>query len=300
MVFRRGALVALTAGLALPAQGSAAQHEGEGIIPPTFRAAGSGGYLIRGLLTAPRVAAGDGSDLGRVSLVLLVQRRSTLVTYQAPAEEHGSGRIHAELGALGSVDLRFVPSGGTALARPWCGGEALRYRRGRFVGRLRFRGEEGYTRVSTRSARPDVSFLLDIECPGESGTTVGGGPGAQLRALRDRGDGNVTLEVAKRSPSAPAHVAATISEDRGRLLIRRSVGAVVTSAAFRWSGSSRAILKPPAPFGGSAVYEQGSGGRNRWRGSLTVDFPGNSNVPMAGTGFSSVLRQVRFVGSVIL
>ena len=48
-------------------------------------------------------------------------------------------------------------------------------------------------------------------------------------------------------------------------------------------GLGTATLEPRAPFSGSAVFHRGARPANRWRGDLSVDFPGLSDVSLAGT-----------------
>ena len=54
-----------------------------------------------------------------------------------------------------------------------------------------------------------------------------------------------------------------------------------------------AVLSPPAPFSGSALFRRGAEPANRWTGSLAVDFPGNSDVSLVGARFDVHLRHAR-------
>jgi hypothetical protein len=50
---------------------------------------------------------------------------------------------------------------------------------------------------------------------------------------------------------------------------------------------SVAEIHPPAPFSGSANFEETKGWRGSWLGDLRVDFPDRSDVPLAGKSFEA-------------
>ncbi len=75
----------------------------------------------------------------------------------------------------------------------------------------------------------------------------------------------------------------------GPLVIFRSISAATDPDAFiatRSGGEvTHATIAPPAPFSGTATYEQKRGNRGTWVGSLTGEFLGRGVVSLAGTDF---------------
>jgi hypothetical protein len=82
-------------------------------------------------------------------------------------------------------------------------------------------------------------------------------------------------------------------------VIERAVEARGAAALFNFPRhGQRSSASPPPPFSGSVRYRGGAAAANRWSGSLEVDFPGQSNVRLAGRGFSAGLLHARFNGPV--
>ncbi|HEV7400183.1 MAG TPA: hypothetical protein VGN84_07905 [Solirubrobacterales bacterium] len=83
--------------------------------------------------------------------------------------------------ALGEIAVTFHPSGQTHTERSECGGKPLSFDSGYYEGRIAFHGEEGFTEVEASAAPGDLGFLLNIVCPGISGSSGGSFmPGAEL------------------------------------------------------------------------------------------------------------------------
>lgn len=87
------------------------------------------------------------------------------VTYRLPGHAR-HGRIKANLGILGRIDLRFEPK--SVESNPHglgdCRGKPAREEEGIFVGTVRFRGEDGYTRFSAARVRGYVSHNFRRVC----------------------------------------------------------------------------------------------------------------------------------------
>lgn len=228
----------------------------------------------------------------RSELLLIFDRKHDSVTYLAPAEVDEEGRIHAELGALGQVDLHFVASGRVSHLRSPCRGEGLAYSAGRYEGAIDFQGEEGFTAAETDHAKLDPEFLVGIVCPGGGYGWTRPGTGGQL--VGKGRSGSPAFKAIKKTPDSPSHFSARINETNGRIAVSRytSVAGAASDFVFPPRGQ-RAYASPPAPFSGSAAL-RGS----RWSGNLKVDFAGRSDVRLTGPGFGAGLLHAGFSGSI--
>ena len=248
----------------------------------SFHAKASNGYKMT-------VWAGSEPEYRSGQIVIWLVRRGASVIYVAPARVTDT-EIEADLGELGRIDLRFEPTGRMMRAAPVCEPDSKqRIEEGSYVGEFEFHGEEGFSELRATSLRFDLHPFIDFVCGGAgTGETRGPGlPGARLLAKAARDGAKVLLRVIQNRPGAPVEVEASLKEKRGRIRIWRSVGGTYSGAAFHFHPRLRsAVLSPPAPFSGFAVFRRGAAPAMRWTGNLAADFPGNSDFPLAGPGFS--------------
>ncbi len=221
---------------------------------------------------------------------MLLLKRHALVAYEASAEvDEGAGTVRADLGAIGFVDLAFRPDGGVAHDSSRCSREQISFQSGFFEGTFRLHGEEGYTQVDLQQVKPNPGFFLDALCP-DLGTNTRRS-GAELTATRRMRTGSIHFEARKAGLAKRSFFSATISERRGGLRIGRTVETVGSPSAFDFSVTSpEALLDPPSPFSGAARFDGEAPGPDRLRGNLEVDFPGHSDVALAGAAFSTAFR----------
>jgi len=256
-----------------------------------FQLEGSNGYSIE--ISAYSVPLEE-----EEGIAIAVTRKGSAAFYSAPVRMTPT-TIYADLGALGKVDLRLNPSGRQRTIPVRCsGGDTFTYEPGTYEGILEFKGEEGYTKV--RETRVPLRPLMASFCGGGggSGESISGRePGARLRGVSYAHGRILDFQVNKNRPSgAPTVFQASLRERRDGIRIYRAVQGAVGSAAFRFDRDLRtATLSPPAPFSGSASL-----GRSRnsvrpvWTGGLTLDFPGRSNLPIAGPSVHVSLVHARF------
>jgi hypothetical protein len=302
-------------GLACAGGGRAAAAEpgpgpSSGERPPSANLvlAGSGGYTLylekeRGVvsITVSRSAPAEPTIDASGGIGLPAGGYTSQSTY-ATSDPGGSLRqIHADLGPLGSVSLVFRPSGekkvtrlGTRLQGLDCAAEKKVVRRlGTFEGLVVFHGEDGYT-----DAERSV-------IPGSIGTTVSGDcePVAHTDPVRegsadteaflsvDRG----ALFVASRSPHGVYFAALGGEEIAPGVSVARTATVAAPKEAFRFAGDgTRATVSPPAPFGGTASFDDSSGSPS-WTGDLSVEFPGMV-LPLGGEGPSAPRLRVYAAG----
>lgn len=247
--------------------------------PGGFRLEATNGYSIHGL-------AFDGDPRGEDDgLLLFVSHKGGGATYFVrQGAQVTETSVAADLGKLGSIDLHFVPGGKPQVERSMCSPQPIEFESGFYEGRFDFKGEEGYTEAHRTRARGEIRLQASLICG--SGLDEGAGghaPGARLKMRRLWDSGRLEFEATKNSPTRPSRFRASIEEKRGGLGIEREVEAVAGSGAFVFDVPSQsAMLKPPSPFGGSALFHRKKGQMGRLKGHLVVDFPGRSNVTLSG------------------
>jgi hypothetical protein len=280
----------MLAAAAEPAAGAPTAAEGEPV--PIFTFPATNGYRV--------VAVASPVDTGRGErLVLFVFKRDRTVFYSVPDTAGAPGAVHADLGKLGEIDVRFVATGRVAHERSPCGKKGISYPAGRWEGAVDFRGEEGYTRARTDRARPYLRFVLGLVCPGVGFGRSSPGRGAELTA-RGSSDGSpVTFQAIKKAPGSRSYFAASIRERHGKIVISRHVRADGPPSDFTYAPSGQvAGLAPPAPFSGAIALRGNARRGHRWTGSLAVDFPGRSGVSLSGAAFRATLAHADFSGPV--
>lgn len=270
---------ALALCLLAPATAGAAEEEDEGAIH-AFSLKASNGYRVI-------VLAGRDREQARGDLLILVGSKRGSVSYSAKATVEPSG-IQADLGELGLIDLAYVRLKGKE--KHACGDEASRVDRGEFRGTFELHGEEGYTEARATRLKADLGFFLDLVCGDflSFGNFSGAGlPGARLEAVARRGsDSELSFDIKKNRPSAPAAIEVEADELSAGVQITRHIELLVKPGAFRYDPKLRsATVSPPAPFAGSATFRRAAPAGKRWTGDLTVDLPGRADIPLTGAGF---------------
>jgi hypothetical protein len=197
-------------------------------------------------------------------------------------------RLTAEIGGFGAVDARFEQSGVRRQVRRYGGGckEHDVTRRGRFVGRIDFAGEDGYAEVHRGRIRGRIdSYRLSDGCRGRrSGRRVpfaATPPAGMMRSsahpfLASCGADPDTGFFADRGSSA-ANVLASSKERSNGIRALRYLFATGDRDWFRTGpGLRRATIHPTFPaFAGTAQYERGT-----LTGDLTVSLPGLDDLPL--------------------
>jgi hypothetical protein len=272
----------------------------------------------------------------KVTLVAAVEGAGSLV--RIVAEDHKGGAeyetlgtvtsngIHASFGPLGSVSLRFLPSGRVLRSMTQGGGCSLRARAriGTFVGTFRFRGEGGYTALTTHRIRGGVGAPTapisereqeKLGCPDANRTYVT--PPSEVKRRFAEGPreettpGRGVVAVAATQDEATVFVAwgfsirhpeeegaapdscffvAVKEETRGKISIAREVfqGGPVSQCPLDESTGSLTAA-PDAPFAGTAALHRNPDGSTSWLGSLAVPMLGGGIVQLAGPEFESEL-----------
>jgi hypothetical protein len=256
---------------------------------PTFVLEPRGGYRI-GVI-----------GIGDAVLLEVVRKHRRAMTAYVARGTVTSRRLQASFGEFGEVTMRFHPSP----ARPWqeahrrCKG-AGRFinRSGVFVGRVRFRGENGYVSVNARRAKGQVSGLAP-QCrrggfskrPGyASGSSQRGQQSPQLAFLGAgwrHGVNSTSFGVL--GLGAKALFLASTAQSLGRLAIFRMAIAEGARNFTVDNALTLARVNPPAPFEGTGTYRAGPDGTKTWTGKLAVDLLGAPHLPLTGPLFKAAL-----------
>jgi hypothetical protein len=231
-----------------------------------------------------------------------------------PRRSIGSGVLRAHFGSIGSIDLRFRPSGKTRvghLARH-CRGRSPQLEYGEYRGTISLRGEDGYFEIHAKRApgvrsrtyrlscaagqaeKDEAAPLYEYVAPVEEfSVSSGGGSIALILAVSRQSSRFVYLRAAHMQSAGPgAEVQAGALERMPGMAIGHSAwvdggeGTLLTSLPSVHPAT--ATLAPPAPFHGSASLVESSSTSHSWTGTLGVSFPG-LDLPLTGSGYATSL-----------
>jgi hypothetical protein len=191
-------------------------------------------------------------------------------------------KLKASFGGLGKISLKFhqIGKGKKTSPGPGCTGPKGTSLSGVWKGRIKFKGEHGYTRVNFTKARGTVVKSKQQTCHlniggNTHGVILNAGNAATL----------VNFSATRALGSSRATYVASSSETKGAVSIYRSIFLTGPASKFTANvGAGTATVKPPAPFRGT-----GNLAASNWTGSLRVSFPGKNNVRLAGAGFFGTL-----------
>jgi hypothetical protein len=304
------ALAASAAPSAAAARGhSAARGAGRGapVRSASFTVRGTHGYTLnvrseRGIVTI--VSAAQRPPVATISARGGVRAANggdvTASTYYAFGSSADPRRVDPALGPLGRISVSFKPSGRTHVIRLGTTGAAWRCdgpRRivrhlGTFVGTIRFHGENGYTRVDRARARGSVGTSPSAEGCATIEPAPGAGPGDPLTApaALSATDARSGVSFEATTVGATASFEASWSGSLGAgVVVSRTARAVAGLSRFAHDGALGAVVRPPAPFFGSASLDLSPGPVSRaWSGNLGVEFPGQA-VHLTGPRFRAAL-----------
>lgn len=230
---------------------------------------------------------------------------SSVVVYLIPRTRTNGDGIKARFPGVGRVSVEFRPAGSEQREPgffPSChGGESVR-QPGYFVGTIQLRGERGYTAVQATRARGEIVTATREICKrsifDDSGEKVKE-DATELYAYSKSGGRTVgfygsTVRVPALSIISTSFSGYIAERREGMTIVRHTIARgrerqLIPSDDQPYPFS--AAVTPPSPFQGSAVFQRMPGGENSWTGSLSVDFPGRGEVPLAGPSFTARLCQ---------
>lgn len=268
-----------------------AARKGDNFVIPArrsteFHVVGTNGYSVF-------VFAGG----GRVSLSAANENGSA--TYSTRGVTSPT-RIEASFGDLGSVAVRFKPSGSSRRQRPekGCHGRRENVQRGVFLGKIVFEGEQSYTTLDASRATGSevVAFKQVCHFEEEEETQEPYESTVLTASSKSASAGLFAFKFVPKAHRAACIclLNASVVESRPHLEIIRAASARLGSKAFTATKSDEApavaTIAPPAPFSGSASYEKPKGSPPTWTGSLSAAFPGLGVVPLTGSDWMAELN----------
>ncbi|HET7418662.1 MAG TPA: hypothetical protein VFJ61_13650 [Solirubrobacterales bacterium] len=204
-----------------------------------------------------------------------------------------AAQINADLGPVGSVSLVFHPSGKKRVTKvdleakgeDCIGATRIVRRLGTFEGSVVFHAENGYTSAAATSVPGTVGTSPIRNCTTAKGSAAG--------TEAETTDTEASLSVygaasfaASRTARGVTFHALSSEQLAPNVGVARLAVASAERSSFWFAGDgSRAGVKPPAPFSGTAAYTSRAGSPS-WTGDLSVDFPGLTQ-PLTGEGLLS-------------
>jgi hypothetical protein len=201
------------------------------------------------------------------------------------------GVIRARFGALGSLTMRFIPDGPAQVTREPqgdCRGKRAMVQSGTFLGRLRWRGEHGFSSVNVRRAQGLSIHSFREVCKGfDAGAGTGRAVNPSLEVRSNVAGRSITLQAY--FTAATPNLMAEVAEKNDGLSIRRWISELGTGEVFLGVGT-RVRVDPSRPFISEAEFVPGVGNHGSWTGALTGEFPGVGEVSLAGSTFRATVN----------
>ncbi|HEX7280391.1 MAG TPA: hypothetical protein VF255_12315 [Solirubrobacterales bacterium] len=281
----RGPLLLLVCALltssALPAGASAAPADVAELTLSSFVLEGSNGYEVE--VSKARE--------GRRSLPALIRaiRGPFESHYMVPADP-GAG-MHATFGSLGVLDVSFERHS-KEVVRTGPGCRSIT-ESGVFRGSFRFVGEGGYFSVEATDPAGEVLRLPNGFCAFDSFRAARPAiPALSKTALSARakeGTRTISFDATRLHLEPTTLFRASLHERVGPMRVEHIAAVSGKKRTFASSKRSRASVRPPWPFEGSARFRDPANGPATWTGSLSVPLPGVPPVALTGDDFTAKL-----------
>jgi hypothetical protein len=229
-------------------------------------------------------------------ILMVVARKGTAsVSYVSIRGGLKGDRIHARLPGVGRVFLEFHEHGRPhSRSDNGCRGSATLARRGVFVGTVKIRGERNYTSAVSHHVRGEITGERNVRCH-HGPVARASRAGFQLvSASATRGSDRLSFS-ALTFPLARLRsdllFSASLIRVRGKMMITTTQGALGKDpTALEIAAPPRtASVDPPAPFIGSANFQQEAADQFSWTGDLAVELPGVGEVSLAGSEFETAV-----------
>jgi hypothetical protein len=240
---------------------------------------------------------GVSERLGAVALTVVRKhgKHGAAATTYAARGTATPSLLQASFGRFGRISMRFRRSAAKPRLAPHghCHGPGtLLVQRGVFVGRLRFRGEDGYVSVDVHRAGGRISHLAthclrhvhlrhrrNLFRPSQGGSSE-----REVAYLAARSKAATASEafVALKLKEKVAFIAMA-SDDAGKVSRFHVALALGRPRAFALNDAlTGGRVTPGGPFAGSATYGAAPDGSSSWEGLLSVNFPGAPRFPLTG------------------
>ncbi|MGB7686283.1 MAG: hypothetical protein WBL45_10940 [Solirubrobacterales bacterium] len=242
-------------------------------------------------------------------VILTAQKGDARAIYSVHGRATGD-RIEGNFGKLGKISVRFQPSSQKperGRIRKHCKGKPTTIQAGRFVGTIRFDGEEDFSSVATTSAKGTVVSKYKLICAETPRPPTARQSSKEKRvsfiykdfvaAVADH-DHSVFLQTVNTSlsddptPDGFTLGEAAMTEHRGRITIGRAADFVTEVDPVEASPLGvepiTATITLPAPLEGTGSYVENPGSPPSWTGDLSVRLPGGGVIPLTGPEFTAI------------
>ncbi|HET7507537.1 MAG TPA: hypothetical protein VFJ53_04205 [Solirubrobacterales bacterium] len=226
------------------------------------------------------------------SVAVTAAKGTARVLYYSLAGKLKGDRLDTRLPGVGRIHLRFHEH--SRSPRRSAGKCRTLTRKGVFVGWVKIRGERDYTSAESRHLRGDIVRGPRPHCDRRGTARASSDSSKLVSASTTRGKGRLSfmaLGVPSTKPQPVVIFVASLVRFRRQMLITTSQSAVGGGpAGLDIAMPPRsASVDPPAPFTGSATFEQEAADQFSWSGDLSVEMPGIGEVSLAGTKFTTAL-----------
>lgn len=225
-------------------------------------------------------------------VLVTARKRTASVSYVVLQGGLKGDRVHARLPGVGRVFLRFHdrrhPHG-----QPEKGcSESATTRKGVFIGTVKIEGERGYTRAVSHHVRGEIGQEGQGKCRQRATARARKAAGRLLSASTSRGKGRLSFSAIDYPSSflgSELLFSASLVRLRGKMGVITTQGAAARHPTdLEIAAPPRsASVTPPAPFTGSASFQQEAAHQFGWAGDLGVELPGVGEVSLAGPKFEA-------------
>jgi hypothetical protein len=272
---------ALIALLGLPGGANGAAIDGAEIRVSIFEVGGSDGYEVV-------VSSWREGDTPGDAVVQAVNDPFQSI-YSVPA--NAAPGVHATFGSLGQVDVSFEQRR-KEIDRPSKGCRSIT-EEGVFRGTFRFVGENGYFSSEAVDPEGEIWRLPDGFCVFEefrrARPAIPGFRKTALAAVGTEGKRTVSFQATRLHLEQETLFTGSLRERVGQMRVERSATVSGGKETFLSSKRSRASVRPPWPFDGSARFRDPARRPASWTGSLSVPLPGVPPVALTGSDFTAKL-----------
>jgi hypothetical protein len=227
-------------------------------------------------------------------LIVTARKGSASVSYVLFNSGLKGERIHARLPGVGRIFLKFhehrLPHGQSVKG---CR-KSETVRKGVFVGTVKIEGERGYTSAVSHHVRGEIAQEGHDRCDRRPTARASDAGSRLLSASTSSGNGRLifnALDFPWTKSGSKLVFGATFIRARGRLFITTSRSALAKHPTdLEIAAPPRsASVTPPAPFTGSATFQQEAADQFGWTGDLAVELPGVGEVSLAGPKFETAV-----------
>ena len=217
-------------------------------------------------------------------LVMEAIGNQSRVSYSVRAQGRGEV-VKADLGRLGRLNMRFLPTADPAVTtepQGDCRGRKASVQKGVFRGHLMWTGEGGFSHAETSqvrgmSVRSFREVCKGLDAGADDGTEIE--PEFLARGVKDSRQMFIAAYLGVDSDL----ILAELSEVIAGVRIERMVDVIARPSAVKLNGAAGLTMEPPLPFRGVGEYSEET---HTWLGDLSVEFPGAGRVSLAGPSFS--------------